>query len=298
MLVVIVTFNSARHIRPCLEALEANQADLKLIVFDNASQDDSVIEAKSCRLATDVIVSDANIGFAAAVNRAASLFPEAEFIFLLNPDAILAPAALDTLLLVARDRPQHRLYGGVMHDPDGRIFSGAFLGAPTLWHAAAYGLGLSLLKGNRLLDPDAQAQQIAEGLYEVPVLTGGAMLIEGDLWRQSGGFDERFFLYGEDVDLCMRTREFGASPLIIDRATYLHAGGGSATCRSAYLSNILRGKAILYDTYVPKPWRSLARLFLLSGTALRAALEMLFRPGDFSWRQTWEQREGWRDGWT
>jgi GT2 family glycosyltransferase len=117
-------------------------------------------------------------------------------------------------------------------------------------------------------------------------------LIHKGLWERLGGFDERYFLYGEDVDLCLRARRGGATPMFISAAGHLHHGGGSSTPEQRLIA-ILRGKATLYKTYA-KP-AALARSALLAGVAIRASAAKVIGRGHV-WRTAWRQRESWRDG--
>jgi GT2 family glycosyltransferase len=180
--------------------------------------------------------------------------------------------------------------------PDGRLDPTSCLALPSLWHAAAFGLGLSLLHG-AFFDPDSLGGWKREGIREVPALTGGLMLIDAKLWRKLGGFDERFFLYGEDVDLCMRARQIGARPLFTDACTYIHRGGASSATVADRAVAILTGKATLYRRHLFPLLRPIASAFLLMGVALRSTLERVARPNQKIWRDVWSRREEWRQGW-
>jgi GT2 family glycosyltransferase len=268
---IVVTYNNAKTITPCLASINATTTT----VVDNNSQDATL------SLVPNAIRNTTNIGFAAAVNQAARGV-RSDYLLLVNPDAELRPDAIAQLLTLAARFPTAGLYGGRAVNGSGHLDPTTCLARPTLWHAIAFATGLSATP----LDPDSLGRWPRDDIRRVPTLTGSMLLIHRGLWDRLGGFDERFTLYGEDVDLCLRATHLGAHPMFTPTAVHLHHGGGSST-PEARLIAILRGKATLYTTYIGKP----ARYALLSGVALRAAT------GSTTWRHAWNNRAQWRTGW-
>lgn len=295
--VVVVTHNSARHIAACLSAVSSMAADLELRVGDNASSDATVALIR--RDFPDIAVQEGarNLGFGLAVNGLCGDLAGTDYVLLINPDAVLEPGAIDALAALAARYPQAGLYGGRMLDAEGRMNPVSCLPAPSLWQAAAFGLGLSLVRGAPVLDPDSLGGWRRTGTREVPVLTGGMLLIAAPLWTALGGFDEAFVLYGEDVDLCLRARALGARPMFTDRAVFRHDDGASATSRADQQVNILRGKVSLYRRHLKGGAGRLACGFLRLGALLRAGLEIATGRRERPWAEVWRRRADWRGGW-
>ena len=123
--------------------------------------------------------------------------------------------------------------------------------------------------------------------------------------RRLGGFDAKFFMYGEEADLCLRAAQLGARPLVTPDATIVHYGGASERVRSEMMIKLLAGKAELIKRHWPATTQRLG-LVLLSlwpwtrAVALGLAGRMLSRPGlaeqAATWRTIWGARERWRYG--
>lgn len=296
--IAIVTHNSASHIGPCLGSLVSATAQLDPRVADNASSDATIATIRQLRPDLPVQENPRNLGFGAAVNRLCEDMDGVDYVLLVNPDAVLDAGAIDALVALADRHPEAGLYGGRMFDAQGRLNPVSCLAAPSLWHAAAFGLGLTLARGAPGLDPDSLGGWRRTGTREVPVLTGGMLLIAVPLWKALGGFDEHFLLYGEDVDLCLRARSLGARPMFTDRAVFRHDDGASAASRLDQQINILRGKASLYRRHLRGGAGALACRLLALGAVVRAALEVAISRRERVWCGVWRRRADWRDGWT
>jgi N-acetylglucosaminyl-diphospho-decaprenol L-rhamnosyltransferase len=80
---------------------------------------------------------------------------------------------------------------------------------------------------------------------EVEIVTGCFLLIDRELWEQLHGFDESFFMYGEEADLCYRAKSYGAKPLVTPNATIVHYGGASETARAQKIVRLFTGKVMI-----------------------------------------------------
>jgi len=201
--VVVVSYNSGMVIAACLEALPA---DVRVIVVDNASTDDSREVAVAARRGVEIVRNPANVGPGTAANQGFQL-ATSEFGLFLTPDTVLAPGALERLLAAAETYPD------------------AGLLAPFLVHPER-GLELSLC------GPGELAHSPPAAVPEAPFCTWffncAAVLTRLADWRRIGGFDEAIFLYHEDMDLCLRMRESGRSLIVVTEAEARHLGGHSA----------------------------------------------------------------------
>lgn len=296
---VVVTHNSRDHVERCLTSLTSSAADIRVTVVDNASSDgtvDLVRRLPGVRL----VARPTNVGFARAVNDALA-GAEATYVLLVNPDVVLDPASVDELIAVALRFPRAGLYGGRARRPDGGLDPTSCLAWPSVGQALAFALGVSRWPGLSRLDPDGLRGWRRDDIRPVPVLTGSLLLVDGGLWRQLTGFDERYWLYGEDVDLCCRARQRGAEPLFTDRAGYVHVGGASSSAAER-TALILRGKSTLYLHHLGPVGGRVARAALLAGVAWRAGTESLAAHLGRSrreprWSVAWRTRGSWQQGW-
>ena len=227
--VIIVSFNTCEILRACLTRLFqcTKGLDTEVIVVDNHSRDRSADMVAKDFPAVKLICSDINLGFAAANNvgfKAAS----GDFILLLNPDALLEPDALHKALAHMAENPDIGMGGGRLLDREGREQPSARL-YPSLLNEALVISGLAARfpksrffgRFDRTWDNSGQAAR-------VDWVPGAFALIRKEALDAVGGFDERFFLYYEEVDLCLRLRKAGWSIWYWPDVVIRHWGGESS----------------------------------------------------------------------
>lgn len=218
--VVIVTFNSRAHFPRLKAALEAQTHPFTLVVIDNASRAEERPAATDFPAGAEIRLMERNLGFAEGNNVAAASL-DTDFIALLNPDAFPAPGWLAQLVGAARANPDAAAFGSTqISAEDGTRFDG--LG--DCYHVAGVpwrgGYGWPVTRGAR--SGDCFSPCAAAALYRTSV------------WRELGGFDERFFCYCEDVDLGFRIRLAGHRVVQAGDAVVHHVGGASSGRRSAF----------------------------------------------------------------
>lgn len=288
VLIVIVSYNSEDHLERCLDSIKTQLAVPTVVVIDNASTDRSHEIARH-HPGVDLAIRNAeNTGFSAAVNQAACL-AECDKVLLLNPDVVLAPHTIDALLDLAAQEPGSGIQGGRCLNAEGHLDPTSVLGKPSFWHAFAFAIALAEFRYLNRLDPDALGGWQRDGTRPVDILTGAVLLIDRSLWNRLNGFDERYYLYWEDVDLCMRARQLGFRPHFTDRAVYHHVGGASSGNPTERMIRILRGKVNIYRDYVPVGGLAMLRM----GVALRGLIEWLRREETRFWRDCWTRRGEW-----
>lgn len=301
--VLIVSYNSERHIADCLRSAlhEAQRVRQEIIVLDNNSTDGTVALIREQFPQVKLITPGRNLGFAAGVNFAAR-HSDAEYLLLLNPDTVLLDQATDVIVEFARAHPQHGLYGGRTFKPDGSLEPSSCWGRPTLWSTFLFATGLSTLAPrNRWLDPESLGRWPRDTVREVGVITGCFLLVQRDVWRQLSGFDERYFMYGEDVDLAVRARAAGHRPVICPEARLIHEVGQSSATPAAKMLLLFRGKASLVRTHWHGLRGQLGLALLQWGVGLRAALSFLHarlrgKPSTQRWETVWRERRQWTQG--
>lgn len=301
--VAVVTYNSEATLAACLDSVAPQVEALggQLVVVDNGSRDASVEVARD-RGAT-VIEAGRNLGFAAGCNLAMQ-DADGELLVTVNPDSELDPDCLAGLLAVHRATPDAGPIGGRARHPDGRYDDRGVLGLPRLRGALAFAVGLdAAFRGSRWLDPEHGPSALPEsdtGTVPVEAVSGAVMGVPRELWERLGGLDERYFLYGEDVDLCLRAHQEGWQPVVALQAGYRHVGGMSAD--GSHLRRVLlhRGKVELYRHHL-SPFRARVAVWALQvGAALRGAAAVggrsLLARRAAPWRELFRARRTWRCG--
>jgi GT2 family glycosyltransferase len=224
---IIVTFNSAASIEPCLRALR-EQDGWERIVVDNASRDDSLVRAQRADPDAHLVKNRENLGFAGAANRGAQL-ASGKILLFLNPDTIAQPGALSELARPLEDEGVGAVGGLLLRDdgqPDRGFIARRF---PTTAFMAAEILLLNRLwprnplnRRYRCLDLDYAIAQ------DVEQPAGACLAVRREAWADVGGFDESFFpVWFEDVDLCRRLRTRNWKILYCPKAVFAHTGGHS-----------------------------------------------------------------------
>ena len=309
--VVVVTYHNAADIAQCLEAVQKAELHLlmEVIVVDNASGDDTVTVARSAAPDATIIEQSANVGFARGCHAGANV-AKGDWLLFLNPDAFIAPEAIDALLDCALDHPPTAIVGGRFLNEDGTVDPRSWWGRPSPWSALCFALGLStLLPGNRFFDAESPRPWTSdpEETRVAPVVSGALMLVKRDLWDELGGFDQTFFIYGEDADFCLRAAAVGRQPMVTARAVCHHPGGKSSS-GAGKLVLLFTGKCTIVRRHFPHGLRAAGVRLLLTGVFVRATVSRWTRlsaPGrgqrpaarGEDWQRLWAARDQWRHGW-
>jgi len=267
--ILIVNWNSRELLRSCLASVAEqrqmlSRMMLETIVVDNASHDASVGMVRTTHPNVLVVENESNMGFAAANNQAI-LRSSGRYLLLLNPDTQLRPNALSTLIAFMDAHPQAGAAGPQLLNSDGTLQKScspmltpfrelwrlAFLDA--IWRKATYPLNT--------WDRSVPRQ--------VDVIKGAAFLLRREALDQVGLLDEDFFVYSEEVDLCMRLGIAGWERWWVPQATVIHHEAGSTSqVVEAMFVELYRSKVRFCRKYYDA---SAARLFTV-------ALWLLYAP--------------------
>jgi N-acetylglucosaminyl-diphospho-decaprenol L-rhamnosyltransferase len=227
---VVVSYNNRATLRACVEPLMALPG-VAVTVVDNDSPDGS-LEAVS-DLPVQAIQSGRNAGFGAGCNIGAAA-GSAPLILLVNPDAELTADALSRMIAVMEAEPDVVLVGPRMLDESGELVHSMrrYQRTRSMWAQALY--------LHRLFPQARWANEIETrpAAYDAPArpewVSGACMLIRRSAYEAVGGFDDGFFLYCEDQDLCRRLRAYGGAICYEPSAVVSHRGGHSAPRTSLY----------------------------------------------------------------
>ncbi len=273
--VIVVNWNVRDLLRDCLASVR-NQSTLapecyEVIVVDNASHDGSAAMVRE-EFPDILLISNAtNVGFGAANNQG-YLIARGRFVLLLNPDTLMLPGAMDTLLSRIEERRDAAVIGSRLLNRDRSLQKWTGGSFPTLWNIATHYLFLDLLLPAGLRPkPLYLVEDLA---VETPVdWVSGACLI---LRREALGeriFDPAFFMYGEDMELCHRVKAAGHEVLYCPEATIIHFQGESMKQQQGdILLSSLKGPRQFFQLTRSATDVRIMDILTLAGFGLRALL--------------------------
>jgi GT2 family glycosyltransferase len=216
--VIIVNHDGEASLERCLQSLQGTDSEVLLV--DNASRDNSLSLVRDRFPEVVILPQETNLGFAAGNNLAAER-ASGEMLLLLNADAWLDPGAFELLVKRLEERPAVGLVAPRLLYPKGQLqFS---------WSPARSVLGEAMQKVRNPFESSAWAHgRLARSLARLAGrrwFTAACVLVRAAAWRSVGGFEEGFFMYFEDVDLCVRLETEGWELDQETRAVVRHTGG-------------------------------------------------------------------------
>ncbi len=279
--VIIVNWNGRKVLNRCLTAIAAQDfKDFEVIVIDNGSTDGSVDGLEVDWPDTRVIPLKENRGFAAANNLGAEL-AQGTWIALLNNDAFPSPGWLDALVSAAAKNPEFTFFASCLT----MARQGEYLdGMGDVYH----GSGMAWRRGHGQLQRDQHTEP-----SEVFGPCAAAALYPREIFIQTGGFDETFFCYHEDVDLAFRLRLQGHRCLYVPEALVEHVGSGSQGAHSDFV--LYHGHRNLIWTYFKNMPASLFWRYLPAHLMLNIISLLWFSlkgHGRAIWRAKWDAIRG------
>jgi len=227
--IIIVNYNVKEFLQNLLNSLIKATANIssEIIVVDNASDDGSVQVIKKRFPEIKLIANKKNVGFGSANNQALEL-SEGKFIVLINPDTLVKEDTFDKLLNFFNSTPKAGLAGCKVLNPDGTLQLACRRGFPKPWTSFTKVFGLSKLFPHSKLFARYNLTYLDENkTYEVDAISGAFMMMRREVFNEIGGFDTKFFMYGEDLDFCYRTQQAGYKVYYFSDTEIIHFKGES-----------------------------------------------------------------------
>jgi N-acetylglucosaminyl-diphospho-decaprenol L-rhamnosyltransferase len=223
--VVTVTFSPGPHLDRFLGSLShATDRPVTVVLADNGSTDGAPEAALERYPNTQLLRTGANLGYGSAVNRAvAKLTPAGEFVLVANPDVQWGPGSIDALLEAAARWPGAGALGPLIRDPDGSVYPSA-RHVPTLTRGGLHAVLGPVWPGNPWSTAYRQ-QRLEPSERTVGWLSGSCLLVRRSAFDEVNGFDERYFMYMEDVDLGDRLSRAGWLNVYVPAAEIVHDKG-------------------------------------------------------------------------
>ncbi|NQY07352.1 MAG: glycosyltransferase family 2 protein [Flavobacteriaceae bacterium] len=242
--VVILNYNVRYFLELCIKSVQAAIQDInaEIIVVDNNSADDS------CKMVTQVfpditlITNKENVGFSKANNQAVIL-AEGEYVCILNPDTVVAEDTFQKLLDWSTTQEQLGIVGCRLIDGSGAFLPESKRNIPTP------AISLKKMLGN---SSEYYAQVAEDAIAEVPVLVGAFMFLKREVYNQVKGFDEDYFMYGEDIDISYKVSKAGYKNYYFGKTTVIHFKGESTLKDKTYAKRFYEAMHIFYRKHFEK----------------------------------------------
>ena len=247
--IAIVSHNTCTHLRACLDTIQAEVPN-QVIVVDNASSDGSVEMVRARYPSVTLHVNKKNIGYGAAANQALASCTD-KYVLLLNSDTLLQPGALQALSGYLDQHARAAIVGPRLVKPDGTLQASSYpfpTPLDTFLENSTFAIHLGrfirchvpVVRGFYLRTwPHTDARV-------VPWLKGAALAIRREAFEAVGGFDESFFMYFEDADLCYRLMAAGWEIYFAPVTTVVHVGGASSMQRRSEMTVHLFGSTVRF----------------------------------------------------
>lgn len=222
---VLVSWNTRNELLDALASLDRVALPLESIVVDNASSDGTADAVRVARPGVFLIANAENVGFARAANQGIRA-ARAPYVLLLNSDAAVQPGAVEALTAILDARPELAVVGPRTRHPDGTIqlSFGRDLGPVSEWRRRRLFLGVERREAGALVE----AEKAAGVEHQPDWLSGSCWLARKGALEAVGLFDEGYFLFEEDADLCLRLRRAGWRLLFTPAVEVVHQRGKSA----------------------------------------------------------------------
>jgi len=256
--IIIVNYNAGRLLKECIDSIfEESTMSLDIWVVDNNSHDDSAAMVESDFPEVNLIRNSENVGFAKANNMALSRI-KADYALLLNPDTVIRDNAIEKVARFMDKDPEVGIAGCRVLNEDGTLQLACRRSIPTPGVAFFRLSGLSrLFPKSKMMAKYNLTYQDADAVHEVDAVSGAFLMIRRKAIDDVGALDERFFMYGEELDWCLRTKKAGWKVMYYPDAEIIHYKGqcsksnGRKAAFEFYRSMYLFHKKHFADNYNP-----------------------------------------------
>ncbi len=234
--VIIINFNTRDLLRSCLQNLTDLNEAAQIIVVDNASSDGSAKMVRDEFPAVDLIALDTNTGLTVASNRGLTALPkevtQSDTVLYLGSDAFPQAGVVQGIAEYLEENPDVGIATAKLVMRDGMLDMDAHRGFPTPWASFTHFSGLNrLFPQSRRFNSYFLGHEPLDQPHEIDLCISHFMMMRRSLFDTVGLWDEDFFVYGEDVDFCYRTKEAGYKIMFLPQFEVLHYKGASVGIR-------------------------------------------------------------------
>lgn len=288
LVILFVNYNCGQDIADNIRKIslmKINSYDIEFIVVDNNSKDNSLSYIDQLNLANlKIIISQENVGFGRACNLGLKDVLS-KYILLLNPDIQLFDNSISSLLDFADNNTEAGIYGGLTVDDEGRCDNMNAWREPSFLGFLYWALFLTrLFPSSAIFNPDKYIDITWEHKTPVDAVSGCFFLIKNSLWKKLKGFDPRYFMYSEEIDLCKRARDLGAKPLITNSSQITHFGSATLSSENKLIF-LYRSKLIYFKSNFSSIKYLLSIVLLFLAFSLRSIASLV--TGNFKEAKVW-----------
>jgi len=277
--IVIVNYNAKNYLEKCVKSVyldsSINQADFEVIIVDNGSVDGSAEMVEKKFPDVKLIKNSKNEGFIKANNKGIRE-SKGRYILSLNNDTIVLPGALHAMVYFMDTHPEAGACGPKVLNSDGTIQHQCKRGFPTISSALSYFLGLhKLFPKSKFFGHYLMTYLNPDEVNEVDSLSGACMMVRREVVDQVGLLDEKFFMYGDDLDWCYRIKKAGWKVYYVPQAQIIHYGGKSS--QKVPYRGILwfyRAAHIFYKKHYAKDHNPIINWLVYGGIWVKALLSL------------------------
>ncbi len=227
--IITVNYNVKEFLQNLIHSIHkaAGSLTYEIIIVDNASSDGSVDFISQKFPEVKLIANDRNLGFGKANNQGLKI-AKGNYILLINPDAIVSEDTFTNMISFFENHPSVGLAGCKILNPDGTLQLACRRSFPGPWTSFCKVTGLSnLFPNSRLFARYNLTYKDENESYEVDAISGSFMMMKREVYEKTGGFDEDYFMYGEDLDLCYRIQQAGYKVYYVHETQIIHYKGES-----------------------------------------------------------------------
>jgi GT2 family glycosyltransferase len=289
--VIIVNYNTRQLLDDCLESIyKADQpkGGLQVVVVDNASVDDSMDMVAKKYPGVIAIKNSENLGFAKGNNVGVNA-ADARYVLFLNSDTVIKRFSLVKPLKYLKTNPQVGAITIKLYLKDGTIDFDNHRGYPTPWASVSKFLGLAkIFPKSTFFNSYHLGFQKLDKIHQIPVAAGSYMMMPTKLFIDIGMWDETYFFYGEDIDLCFRINQAGYKIIYYPKVSTLHLRGASSGLRKENAKSAVSDRAnkikiakssadawkIFYKKFYSKRYPAIVTALVLTGIAVKGKLRV------------------------
>lgn len=273
--VVVVNYNAGEHLLRCVDSVAGHtgEATVHVVVVDNASRDGSHERLREAHPRVTLVANEDNRGFATAANQGIRA-TSSPFVFVLNPDAEVTAGTLSAFVKLAEERPRAGVLGPLVREADGSIYPSARK-IPSVGEAVGHAFLHPFAADNRYSRAYTMADWDRASEREVSWVSGSCMLLRRDALDAVGLFDEGYFMYAEDADLCTRMRDAGWTVLYTPELEVTHVRGVSTGNSKRMIDEHSKSIYRYFSKHHAQGWRRI--LLPFAWVALRARAILVAR---------------------
>ena len=292
--IIVVTWNAKRFVEECFGSIleEARGLPAEVIAVDNASTDGTADMIAERFPEVKLIRSDTNLGFPRGNVVALEMCRQGKYVCLVNPDVRVLPGCFRKLIEYMENNPTIGVLGPKILNPDGST-QPSCMRAPTVWTSWCRALALdrTVLRRLQVFGGQLMADFAHDRIRDVDALNGCFLLIRRTAMDRVGLIDERYFMYGDDIDWCLRFRKAGWPVVFYPEAAAIHYGGGTTAQAPVYFYVEMQ-KANLQ--YWKKHHSRPAQIAYLASVWMHDSIRYLAYSAASVFGKSWRERVSWK----